>query len=777
MRKQYHRLISAALILSGAGFGTTQAQQVLAPDNALIGSKMEIEGMEALPAEMNNLLDGNFTSTVRFDNVKTLSIIFHLDRPWNISGWNVVAGSDLTLTTGKATLYAYSEDQAKWNSMGRSATLKPSFPHTSTVGRTNTSGGLYQPYQTFKLEISGVTGDALELSEIQLLGMPATETTLSSAENGAFAMPEKASAPEALNDGNPKTSVEFSGVRTVNGLNDAWIEYRFDTPTAIAAYSVTANANTQKAMRPSSWELLASDDGEEWVTLDVHCNADNFAVDTYRSTRSLTDQNGGIDFAAVSNRLFNLMDADFTYPYAGGKYIIHSWHPDASKIDYGYNYWWMAHVIDAYIDAFNRTGNAAFQTRANSIRTGMYTAYDAGRQDLWNSYYDDMEWMNLACIRAYESFSRGRTGWLNEAEQLFGWIWGGWNYDNGSEGGIRWNSGDGTGKNSCSNAPAIIGAAKLYQITGNEEYLEKAKMIFEWMLTHSRFDDGFIKDAPDNNNRDWTFTYNQGTWIGGLLELYRVTQEQKYYDIAVDLMDKCMFNRWYSPEGILREAGWADGGMFKGILIRYITNWVLSGYLDSERQYRYAQYLMENARSLYNCALQLPNLKVMPDWKNRADRTDSGENGRPDGYYCATNLLSGIFLLESADMLRRAGLTDNNYNVVNPAADKPYSHYRIRFTDTHGSDNLSVAGFSLYAENPNAAIENIKADSAVPVISVNGNCIEVSGASAPRVDIFSVDGILRQSAKSSRVETRLPSGIYIVRVVAPSGTAVKKVSL
>ena len=62
-------------------------------------------------------------------------------------------------------------------------------------------------------------------------------------------------------------------------------------------------------------------------------------------------------------------------------------------------------------------------------------------------------------------------------------------------------------------------------------------MIHDWMLDHLRFDDGFIKDGPNNERRGWAFTYNQGTWVGGLLELYKITRDEKYRETAVDLMD------------------------------------------------------------------------------------------------------------------------------------------------------------------------------------------------------------------------------------------------
>ncbi len=765
--------LSIAVLLGLACYAPAGAQQVLATDNALTGCQVRIEGASSSD-NPENLFDGDDTTLFHLEDATSASMIFTLREPWYIAGVNFVAGENTDLTPTKISLYGLDES-GKWKPLMRNNTkVEINDPYTGDVARCTVTG---TAFTTCKVEVTAIkNGTALELSELQLLGIPVTDNAISTAENGSFLMPSSAESQEAVADGDPKTAVTFKRVSGETGLHDAWIQYSFDTPTAIKAYSVTSNTYNNRSQRPTEWELLASEDGETWTTLDIQCNEGMFDTEGYISTRPVgEDQHADIDFAKLADDIHTDLRKNFMKKWGNGQYLVAAWNPDPAKIDYGYNYWWMAHAIDAYIDAYARTGIRQYQTSANSIRTGMYTAYDAGRQDLWNSFYDDMEWMNLACIRGYENFTTGRDKWLEEARQLFDWIWVGWNDDDG--GGIRWNSGDGTGKNSCSNAPAIIGAAKLYQLTGEQQYLDKAVMIFDWMVTHSRFDDGFIKDSPHNDNRGWTFSYNQGTWVGGLLELYRITKEQKYYDIAVDLMDKSLFETWFSPDGIMRESGTGDGGMFKGIYIRYITNWVLSGFLDPERQYRYAQYLIENARSLYECALKRPELKIMPDWKHRSDRNEWGDNGGQDGKYFSSNLLSGLFLFESADMLRRAGLTDDNYRVITPAAGKPYRHYRINFIDNNGSSDLQVSGFALY-NTVTAGIETpVTDETAHPQVIVENGSIHVAGDADTTVEVFSADGMLLHRATAADAAVALPHGIYMVRTTSVTSSSVTKVAL
>lgn len=736
------------------------AQQTMITYNPLRGCQVQLENGENQTLEYIN--DGNDLTTFKAETASDVAILFTLQDACTVKGINIVAGEDAGKAPTQLKLYGRNSADESWTtvvSLPRSVKYTSAFCPYSYPALANTL-----PYREYKLDITGAQNStALEIAELELLALPETDNNLATAQNGTFTASSPAGDLAAADGSDPATGVTFRNVRAADGVENAWLQYDFDTPTAIASYSITTNASAAAATRPTAWELMASEDGETWNTLDIRSNETSFNSSNYQIRRNIGEDPFKIDFAAVSDNLHSLIIDKFFASWGSGKYLITGWNSDASKIDRNYNYWWMAHAVDAYVDAYIRTGSRIYQSRAIQIRQGMYTAYDAGRQDLWNSYFDDMEWMNLACIRAYENLGAGNDQWLAEAKQLFDWIWEGWNYDNGSEGGIRWNSGSGTGKNSCSNAPAIVGAAKLYQITGEQEYLDKAIMIYEWMLTHSRFEDGFIKDAPDNDNRGWVFSYNQGTWVGGLLELYRITGEQKYYDVAVDLMDKSLFGKWFSPDGIMRESGDGDGGLFKGIYIRYITNWVLSGYLDPERQYRYAQYLVENARSLYNCALHKDIWKIIPDWKTRPETSE--------GSYHSSILLSGLFLCESVDMLRRAGLLDDNYNVKNPAAGKAYSHYRMVFTDNRRNSNLQIGGFGLYAEKQASAIAPEAASTAVRINAANG-MIDITGA-APQaaVTIYSIDGRTIASTTVSACPINLASGLYIVHVEGDGASA------
>ena len=740
--------ISILTLLCGAFVLPAAAQQVLAGYNPLREVGVEVAGS---PITAEALTDGDDMTSLYIENGSGTVLLFSFDNPFLVKGVNLVAGADLDKAPSRMVLYGKNSDSDDWTAIGRfNAGIDFSAPFTGFTGKTLAST---IPYTEYKLEITRIRkSQDLEIAELELLGVPQSE------ENVVASTGEKT----------------FRNVKASYGLENASLEYDFDNQVRISGYSFINNSNSSANARPRAWELLASEDGVEWVTLDMRANHGRMEADSYQYRHTLGIPSAKIDYADVADKLHEMLLEKFYYDYWGGKYLIHSWNPDPEKINYGYNYWWMAHAIDAYIDAYIRTGDKKYQTYARQIRQGMYVAYDANRLDLWNSFFDDMEWMNLACIRGYENLPLDRERWLSEAKQLFDWIWEGWNYDNGSEGGIRWNSGTGTGKNSCSNAPAMIGAAKLYQITGDEMYLEKAVMIFDWMLTHSRFDDGFIKDAPGNDNRGWAFTYNQGTWVGGLLELYRITGDNKYYDIAVDLMDKSMDSRWYSPDGIMREQGSSDGGLFKGIYIRYITAWVISGYLDPERQTRYASYLAENARSMYEAALHKPDMKVMPDWKTRADFSNGSNNGGTDGSYHSSIVLSGLFLCESMDMMRRARILDDDYSVRNPALERAYSHYKVNFTSNYGSNDLQLGGFALYGEDNSSAVERPIADSGIK-IDVRRGAVTVRSEQPAVTDIFAADGRHLGHAEGTEVDLQLPEGVYIVKSVSSSDTSRVKV--
>lgn len=704
------------------------------------------------------ICDRNDMTALKVDDIgSAYSIFYTASEPIVVKGVNLVAADDLDRSPSRAILYAYDEGSGEWVVVNRMNSLSFSSPYTSVQSRSLNNQSA--PRTRFRLDILKTkTGSALTLAEVQLLGYRAADAcNLATAGNGVFGGPDGIDNIGALSGDNPLDIVSLRNVKADYGIENAWIDYEFTTPTAISAYSLTTPAATLSAKFPRTWELQASNDGDSWVTLDMRSNEGSLGIDNVTTLYSLPNAGFEIDFAAVADELYKVADEKFMRNHGGGKYLIHAWNVDPELENLGFNYWWMAHAVDAYIDAYNRTGKMTYQTKARQIKAGMY----GGGSSLWNTFYDDMEWMCLACIRAYEAGFIEKDTWLDEAKQLYDWIWAGWTDVKG--GGISWNSGSGVdSKNACANAPAIICAAKLYKLTGEQRYLDNALKIYDWMVNYCLFDDGFVKDGCDNETRSWAFTYNQGTWVGGLMHLYDITKEQKYYDIATDLIDKTLSDRWYSPDGIMREQGSSDGGLFKGIYVRYICDWVRSGLLDSERQYRYAQFLMENARSMYMTSLKKPDYTVMPCWKSRESVYNGENNGGDNGSYHASILLSGMFLCEAADAMRRDGILDDNYAVKNVNIGKEFKNYRIVFSSNWGGNDLQLNKFTLDGEEAAASVGGISAAGNKAKVSVCNGSIIIESADALPVGVYAVTGE-RIAECTAPAKVDCVKGFYIVK--------------
>gem|GEM_PF-3901978 len=138
-----------------------------------------------------------------------------------------------------------------------------------------------------------------------------------------------------------------------------------------------------------------------------------------------------------------------------------------------FNYWWQAHAADALLDRYERTKDGDVRKRVGELFDGIRDR-NAG---VWtNGYYDDMEWMALAWLRAYELL--GDDKYKEAALELWADIRGGWNEEMG--GGIAWRKDQLDYKNTPANAPAVILAARLYRNFGSRDDLEWALKIYDW---------------------------------------------------------------------------------------------------------------------------------------------------------------------------------------------------------------------------------------------------------------------------------------------------------
>lgn len=105
---------------------------------------------------------------------------------------------------------------------------------------------------------------------------------------------------------------------------------------------------------------------------------------------------------------------------------------------------------------------------------GGYNSFPGGERP--DRYYDDNAWIVLGLVESYEVANERR--YLTRAEETFAFVLSG--EDDRLGGGIYWRENTRQSKNTCSNAPAIVGALRLYQHTRNEAYLQAAQRLYEW---------------------------------------------------------------------------------------------------------------------------------------------------------------------------------------------------------------------------------------------------------------------------------------------------------
>ena len=167
-----------------------------------------------------------------------------------------------------------------------------------------------------------------------------------------------------------------------------------------------------------------------------------------------------------------------------------------------------------------------------------------------------------------------------------------WNDDLG--GGLLWKT-DQTCKNACINGPAAIAGCLLYRITKEEDYLEKAKQIYQWQLDTLCQGNGAVSDNIESDGKinTWCSTYNQGTFIGASQFLWELTGEQKYLDEAILAADYTMHEMFH--DGVINtEADGNDLPGFKGILSRWVGK-----LLNEGGQEQYREWMELNAENAW----------------------------------------------------------------------------------------------------------------------------------------------------------------------------------
>jgi predicted alpha-1,6-mannanase (GH76 family) len=300
------------------------------------------------------------------------------------------------------------------------------------------------------------------------------------------------------------------------------------------------------------------------------------------------------------------------------------------------NYWWNAHAMDMNVDAYQRTRNGTYATRAKNV---MHSIRNHNNNVYPNAYYDDMAWLALASLRMYHL--TGDAEYLSTANTLWASIKGGF-----TSGMFSWSTSCHPNcKNAISNDPAIILGARLYQI-GQAPAADLTMIQTAYTNVKSRLIDpasGAVWDNIDlatGNVTKWTFSYNQGMFIGAALELYKVTGDVNYINDAKRTADWSLSAN--NPGGLLfgGETGGGDGGLFKGIFIRYLALFAREAPITDADRVRYNNAIKTSANLVHSKGLQRPEMLGGANW------------AVPPG--TVTDLsshLSSVYLLEAASII------------------------------------------------------------------------------------------------------------------------------
>jgi predicted alpha-1,6-mannanase (GH76 family) len=308
-----------------------------------------------------------------------------------------------------------------------------------------------------------------------------------------------------------------------------------------------------------------------------------------------------------------------------------SWPPTTKEVLFHHwHYWWQAHYLDCLVDAAERRPTRArrstIRNTVNGIRLrnlGPLTA---------NRYYDDKAWLALAMRRAGALSQVPMPAQVTRLED---------NLVDGIDslaGVLPWRTGE-TFYNVPSNGPAAIMMAR----TGR---LGQARTIVEWIHDNLVDDHGLIMDGIRMRMHGPELVkdlhpYCQGVTLGANLEIALALRTQAGFEHADEIdgvadaeavdvampyitrirsLVQAVATRMATPAGVIDwQTGDGDGGLFKGILVRYLADVAVRLPSDSPANRaakRIASRLvLASAESVWNRRLEVDGLPVFAtDW-------------------------------------------------------------------------------------------------------------------------------------------------------------------
>lgn len=182
---------------------------------------------------------------------------------------------------------------------------------------------------------------------------------------------------------------------------------------------------------------------------------------------------------------------------------------------------------------------------------------------------------------------------------------------------------------------------RLYEITKDADYLEWSKKIYDWEKEHLfNSATGAVYDALNGNTGKLdkvTLSYNSGTFTGAAYHLFKVTGDETYLNDArkcanFAISDRSMIDK---SNNIIRDEGKSDGGLFKGIFMRYFRQLLDEPALSEVYRKKFTTFFNHNAEVLWRNGVNKNDLLFSPSWSTPAVGTTT-----------LTSHVSGCTLLE-----------------------------------------------------------------------------------------------------------------------------------
>ncbi|SDX11361.1 Predicted alpha-1,6-mannanase, GH76 family [Arthrobacter sp. cf158] len=277
-----------------------------------------------------------------------------------------------------------------------------------------------------------------------------------------------------------------------------------------------------------------------------------------------------------------------------------------------WHYWWQAHYVDCLVDAGRRELAATTKfdggSRPSAGRLASRLVTTIRLRNLFrfeNHFYDDMAWLALSTLRleklAEETRHPGRrrNAYVRKKLTL--------QFDSASTddlgGGTFWST-----QRDFKNTPATAPVALYFART---DHRERAQSLVTWLnakLLHPQrgvYQDGLRIRNGGTILEEAIYTYNQGPVLGALLELGGPENLER----AAHLVKSVARELTVPGTRVIHGDGTGDGGLFTGILVRYLALAARDPRLPTDARETARELVRTTAAAFWTSRREAPELQ------------------------------------------------------------------------------------------------------------------------------------------------------------------------